>query len=725
MYAAYAAIALDLPDECERVAVAVRDSTPESDPGMLVEVDTMLSRLAIQDGRLEVAERYLGLAEARLSTMPPEDVASSIAFNVRKRRIELALASDRTGEAINLASTWIESGELSSIDEAAVWLDLATAQFDEEVETPGIVRDSRSSLQGARAALTRLEEPGGAASLWARLELEQARLELDDRELDAARESLARAKEWIPVGEGARARPFDRHVFATLTAELALARGLTGSQLDFAATGLEAALRQTESEAASRILPEDGLGPLHFRFVRASLATLARLEVARLGEREGVDSALGWWIKFQALGALSRRCNSSSPPISQVESTFLPGRGGVLWYMFDEKSSVLLVIDESGRQLIEVPGLDAAQSLRNNYLASLLVAPPDSGEGRRRILEEESSRARALSQGLLPVELREALLQWDRVSLVGLDVLGPLPVAYLPVGGRRLGEQLPFEVVPSVPLAVQRALDEPFGQAERPVDLLIVGGVTPSEQQSNLQPEVSALPLTDRMLGDLSSGFTEVVALRGATATKSDLSRSWPDSRLLQFVVHGVPAEAPATGVALVLQPGPESSGQLSRTEVVELGRQAQAAEIVLLTACRSAAGPMRRGGEGSTDLAGAFLEAGASAVVVSDSDLSLGAAMSWSQDFHTALLRGSSTAAEAAQAAYRRAFARHGEEAPFRVGSLKVVGLGHRPIAPFAGAGFRRIPMLTIVGVAGVALVFLARRSKPKGSRRVTSAAS
>ncbi len=725
MHAAYAAIALELPDECERIALAVRGATPKSDPGMLIEVDAMLARLAIQDGRLEVAERSLEQAEERLSTMPPESVADSIAFNVRKRRIELALASDRTQEVIRLASTWLESGDLSPMDEAAVWLDLASAEFDEEVETPGILRASRTSLEGARAALTQMEQPDGASSLWARLELQQARVELDDGELDTAEDFLGRAGDWIPGAEEAGARSFDHRVLATLTAELALARGLTGSALDSASSRLSASLAQTEKEAAARALPDDGLGPLHFRNVRASLATWARLEVARLGEKEGVDSALGWWVRFQALGALSRRCASPVPSITQLGSTFLEGQRGLLWFMFDEKSSVLLVIDESDRRLVEVPGLDVSQSLRNNYLASLLTVPPEAGSVRELILEEERTRARELSRRLIPRVAEEALIRWKGASLVGLDILGPLPVAYLPVGTDRLGEHLPFEVVPSVPLAVQRGLNSSRGQADRSIDCLIVGGVTPSVELSRSQPEVTALPLTDRMLKDLSGGFQSVISLRGSSATKSNLAQFWPDSRLLQFVVHGVPAESPATGVALVLQPDLEGDGQLDRTEVVQLGRDSLAPEMVLLTACRSATGPMRRGGEGSTDLAGAFLEAGSSAVVVSDSDLSLGAAMEWSRDFHQALLGGSLTAANAAHVAYRKAFARHGEDAPFRAGLLKVVGLGQQPRAPFDRAKSSRLPILATVAGSALALVLLARRSRQTRSRRIASTAS
>jgi hypothetical protein len=160
------------------------------------------------------------------------------------------------------------------------------------------------------------------------------------------------------------------------------------------------------------------------------------------------------------------------------------------------------------------------------------------------------------------------------------------------------------------------------------------------------------------------------------------------------------------------------SDDGLFRCEDVERGG---APRLVVLSSCRTASGPTRKGDPGSADMGGAWLAAGAQAVVLSHADLRFEEAARTSLVLHRALAEGGSPA-EGLRAARAELLESLGAEsrgeAPFRCGMLGVVGLGQRAVfevssavEPKSGGSARFLVTAVAVALAAGFLLGLAWR--------------
>ena len=170
----------------------------------------------------------------------------------------------------------------------------------------------------------------------------------------------------------------------------------------------------------------------------------------------------------------------------------------------------------------------------------------------------------------------------------------------------------------------------------------------------------------------------DVRVLQGEAATLASLRSLDPGrARIFQFLGHGVRDYELERPARLVLAFDDAHDGLVSCLDVEADGA---AAELVLLTSCRSGGGPTRRGDGAMSHLGGSFLRCGARAVVASPTDLALEPALRMSATVHEALAAGASPA-EALRRA-RAALVADGEWADaFFHAQYRVLGLGQQPL--------------------------------------------
>jgi hypothetical protein len=193
-------------------------------------------------------------------------------------------------------------------------------------------------------------------------------------------------------------------------------------------------------------------------------------------------------------------------------------------------------------------------------------------------------------------------------------------------------------------------------------------------------PTSSGLALGDSEVSRLLAAYSEHarVALTGSEATLARLSVAVEDARVLQLYTHGghdADRERPATMVF-----DREGGGtQLVGCDEVETLR---APPQVVVSVCRSAVAPRRRGDAGASSLAGAFFSAGprCRCVVQSAFNIDSEAALRLSSRFHTEIVRGVDPA-EALRRAREELASDPRFADPFYHALMSVVGAGHVPL--------------------------------------------
>jgi CHAT domain-containing protein len=122
-----------------------------------------------------------------------------------------------------------------------------------------------------------------------------------------------------------------------------------------------------------------------------------------------------------------------------------------------------------------------------------------------------------------------------------------------------------------------------------------------------------------RAVSDALGGRTTTL-LRGAAASESRVRGAMAGRRVVHFATHGVIRDDQPMASFLALAgsgSSPDDDGRLTTAEVYELSLKA---DLVVLSACRSALGPVT--GDGITGLTRAFFGAGTRSVIASLWDL-------------------------------------------------------------------------------------------------------
>ncbi|MCP3919745.1 MAG: CHAT domain-containing protein [bacterium] len=577
-----------------------------------------------------------------------------------------------------------------------------------------------------RAAEARLEEAlevglDRGVALTARIELARLALLHDDLGLATARIAVARERLDAWTREDKSGVPPEAAEVPALEARIALARGAPVAELRERVAPLAAGIEVMIERWAREPRWSAGSGLLVYRGRRASLGAWIRLHVA-IDSVAGVEAALPLLLRAQAQTTLARALDAAAPSAGDVRGALLPRGRGLLFFVPGDGATHVLALDHEGSRHAVLAGVDTIAPQVGAYRAHVEGARGaiDGVEERDAAVAVERELAGRISRELLPPGIAERLQGWSSVWVAGLDLYGAVPFEWLPVGEERfLGFERPVAHLPSIPLGVELTRS---AAVDTELDLVLIGDARPGPRALGQAPQLAPLPLPQGVIERIAGVYSaeRVRVLAGPDASLRALAGALDaGTRTLHLLVHGLHV-GDSGDVGLVLTPGlgqapgatdEPDDGVLWRERV----RTLAAPRLAVLMACRSGAGRRRHGDAGSTDMTGAWIQAGARAVIVTRAEIGYRTAVEASSVLHRRLARG-----DAPAEALRRAFVEVGgkddELAPFRLGIMRVVGLGHE--APDArGVGVMPRVALGVLGVLGVlaaaALAWSLRRSR------------
>ncbi len=339
--------------------------------------------------------------------------------------------------------------------------------------------------------------------------------------------------------------------------------------------------------------------------------------------------------------------------------------------------SIWVVRPDRAPALVRVPVLPSR-------LVSLVQATAglggEGGAARGLLMTDRAQRApwRDLERLLIaPVQDLLPRQPGSRLTIVPHGPLFALSFAGLRAAdGRTLLEAHDLHYVPAIGALVEPAADVPPDGSSAGHGALVVGDPGPLQTEPGMEP-LPALPWARREVAAIRSalgGGTTV--LTAADATEAAVRAALPGRRVLHFATHGVVSNATTSPSFLALHPSAGGDGRLLADEIYDLRLDA---DLVVLSACRTALGPVE--GDGVIGFARAFLAAGARSVVATQWDVSDRVSYEVMRQFYARRAQGASKsrALRGAQLAVMRAL---------RAGTIRVDGVA-LPETPRLWAGF------------------------------------
>jgi CHAT domain-containing protein/tetratricopeptide (TPR) repeat protein len=328
----------------------------------------------------------------------------------------------------------------------------------------------------------------------------------------------------------------------------------------------------------------------------------------------------------------------AAPPVTRADIVAAAAslRSHLLIYWVAEQDTAIWVVSPDGRMTSAKSAIGAAKLaalVRSTWAAAASPARGSAddaetlpawtqalrGEGRLSFDATHQEAFRELHRALIaPVQ---ASLPSGEDALATIIPHGPLfRLSFAPLlspSGRYLIESLSLSYAPSVAALVQTARRPPSGAGVSLVvaDPELPPGIARRERLARL-PGASA---EGRAVSDALGGRTTTL-LRGAAASESRVRGAMAGRRVVHFATHGVIRDDQPMASFLALAgsgSSPDDDGRLTTAEVYELSLKA---DLVVLSACRSALGPVT--GDGITGLTRAFFGAGTRSVIASLWDL-------------------------------------------------------------------------------------------------------
>jgi CHAT domain-containing protein len=460
----------------------------------------------------------------------------------------------------------------------------------------------------------------------------------------AALDAVERIRDLQPDGE-VRARVFSRFAHAYLdlaTSLLAEHAGPVGPEdverafevaermrarslletLDAAGATVALAPSGPLPDAWSEVLGEIASARRELGRAETSPADRRRLR-SRLSELEGREASL------------RRAIAETEPGFAALRGVSVPSIEEVRRELDEDQVLVAFLIDER-RRLSTATSASRSWAIVVSREEARAVPLPDCRELRRRVrlylslLDRKDSSERGGAERLYRDLLAEQLRALPR-NVGTLVVIPDGPLHRLPFGalidpesGTFLAEKYAIAIAPSAATWVRwkRSTSEPSAAAL----LAFADPKLPAGSLEEDEADTRAL-VAVRSLGPLPHARREAERLRhhlgpdgrvlvGQDASETALKNAdLTGLRLLHFASHAVVNDEHPDRSAVVLAADPSEEGEdgfVRFREVVGLDLDGQ---VVILSACRSASGPLI-GGEGVMGLANAFFQAGARAVV-------------------------------------------------------------------------------------------------------------
>lgn len=407
------------------------------------------------------------------------------------------------------------------------------------------------------------------------------------------------------------------------------ARGLAGvlrRQGDL--VGAEAALAEAIRELEARRITIGGAAR-RATFV-ANQAALYQLLAAVILEREGAAGAGRALVAAEAGRARALRDALAAAQAVNVAAPVLDAAALQATLATDEALIEYVATDD---RLLAITATRTSIAMTELPAAGDAAALATRAEFFRQLVEEAPDRATIAAAGAaLHDDVLGPASAGLPASITTLVIVpdGPLrdlPFDALHAGATPLLDRWRLAIVPAVSALAARA-PRPAPTASA----LVIAA--PAEPTLGPLPGVPAeAAAVQRALGG------EVTVLGGAAATVSALTAASPERfAVLHVASHAVLDGAVPLRSALVLAPDPGApSGRWSAEAIYRLSL---AADLVVLSACATAAGPGERG-EGTMSLARAFLHAGAAATVATLWDLDDAAGPAFASRLYRGLARG------------------------------------------------------------------------------------
>lgn len=464
-------------------------------------------------------------------------------------------------------------------------------------------------------------------------------------------------------------------------ARLILARGGTKRELSAVLEDLEQALEHMFESWSRAPSLAGGVGFLRPAHRRQFLSTLIRVAIAADPDGQGVARAFGYLMEAQAMSDLTRRLAPGSVEVATVRREFLNPGQGVLAYLTAKERSHVFLLDGTRLMSVELESTDAlssvAQSARN-ALAKLRTPTLRKDEKARSELEEALVDLR---DSFLPPSIREALKSWQHVTLVGMERVGHPPLELVPLPGRgRLAWALAVDRLPSLPLGVglarrEKAADR-AGSEQAPVrpDVMLLAHLDVADEMRAEYSQLESISFQEPDAKKQLEAYDpeRVSILMNEEVLPQALTRvDFTGTRITQWMVHGVLDHREERWAKLILGPTVGDTLDCDAVESMEFRG------LVILGTCSAGSGPVRVGNDGQSHLGGAFLSAGASAVLLSRHPVTFAQTSRLLRELHGALQSPGVSVAEALRVARVRCVEGGDPALDFADAQFEVFGLG------------------------------------------------
>lgn len=383
----------------------------------------------------------------------------------------------------------------------------------------------------------------------------------------------------------------------------------------------------------------------------------------RTGEQATVDARESSPATFDDIVATARRIRST------VVAYWVGQRETFVWIVKADGSIGSARIATTSARLAEVIQ-EATGGSSQGQMAGLMLGAGSAGRPWRELY-------RLLIE---PIRSHLPTAAGSRLTIVPHGALFGLPFAALrDTQGRYLVETYDVHYVPAI--AALRAPAPRNGTAA--VSALLVGDPGAEAARDSLIP-LPPLPWANREVRTIATLLSEpTTVLVGADATEANVRSQLEGRSLLHFATHGIIQNEERLSSYLALRPAAtpsadssSSDGRLTANEAygLHLG-----ADLVVLSGCRTAAGPII--GEGVIGFTRAFLAAGASSVVATMWNVEDQTSFETMKSFYSAWVGGAdkSRSLRSAQLSVLRSL---------RAGKIRVNGIA-LPDSPRLWAGY------------------------------------
>lgn len=468
--------------------------------------------------------------------------------------------------------------------------------------------------------------------------------------------------------QSARTAPFEKRTLALLRAQAARLSRDRALQSESEAS-LQDAFDSLIAEWNQKPVRAGGRGLLFFAEGRLLVAELIR-SIAEYDVRKALET----WLAAESAGSLARSLEAPTPTLESVQGAL--GSRGILVYLATRDATQLFVVDANSVRRFTLPSRFAIDSVRANLAREVRWSPAHAANpvDRRSAL---AAATRELGEWLIPATIEPWIAERSALTIVDGGTLGYVPFECLTLStGKALGLELPLSYASSlvVETALMKRQARVAASGSRSLETVIFG-------------DAAFPPHFDLERLELPKAFVENVTglypsgrIRFHTGSEATFEATPTDAQTLsvQWLTHGGRLSGNERFASLYLAPDRTNDGRVSARELSHF----PSPSLVILTACGVGQGPRRPGDPGVSDLGGAFLLAGANAVIAPVEKIEYQATLRMTEEIHRSLTSGR-TPAEALYDARRVMAASSKWSDPYYHSLLHARGNAHASYLP------------------------------------------